>query len=159
MTRKGKTKTEKELNKRHDYYKKLKRIVQDISLPEGDLDAGYAALDVLIGQLEGSLQIVKRSTGYFDIAAEDDSLRSVTCIDLPGGVADESNVLSNIISKVRPGLILEPHPTMGTGYYRLKNCGALTGNRKWNRILLKENDSNFQSPTDWRDKKQTNSWN
>jgi len=107
----------------HVAEKELEHIVQNTSLPEGDLDAGYAALEVLVGRLEGSLQIVERSADYIDFAAEADPLCTITCVDLPGDVvAHECGypVLSDVISKVRPGLTLEPHPIRGMGHYRLR---------------------------------------
>lgn len=103
----------------------LSHIVQTATLPQDHLDASYAALELLAGRLEGVARITERGADFIDFVVEPDALSSITCVHLPGDiVAQECGypVLSEIISKVRRGMILEPHPTRGIGYYRLRRA-------------------------------------
>jgi hypothetical protein len=103
--------------------RELRQIAQTTILPDDELEASYAAVEALLGRLETTAQIVERTDDSIDFVAEPDPLYTITCIDLPGDmVAEECGhpVLSEVISYVRPGLILEPHPSRGMGHYRLR---------------------------------------
>jgi len=104
----------------------LGEIVQKTPLPKDDLDAGYAALQILASRLEGRVEVVDRDPTFIDFVVEPEPLSLVTCIHLPTDLIARRSVypvLPRIMAKVRPGLVLTPHPARGMGYYRLRKAG------------------------------------
>lgn len=91
----------------------------------GDLDAGLEVLEALAGRMSSTIEIVDRTSDAIDFRADPDPLRSIDCVDLPNDLVAEQcghPVLADIAAKAAPGLVLEPHPTLGDGYYRLRQA-------------------------------------
>lgn len=107
----------------HVAERELGQIVQTTTVPADDLEAGCAALSALVCRLGATAEIVERGDDFVDVSVDPDPLSTIVCVDLAAEmVAEECGypVLSDIVSKVRPGLILEPHPTRGMRHYRLR---------------------------------------
>lgn len=102
----------------------LSRTLDELTLPEDDLEAGYTALRELIGAENGGLHIVGRGDDFIELAAEEDPLAECTYVDLPRDVVREELdvVLAGIVSRVRPGLTLEVTPEPGGGHYFLRKA-------------------------------------
>ncbi len=100
----------------------LTRALDELALPEDDLEAGYAALRELIGAENGGLHILGRGDDFMELAAEDSPLAEGTYVDLPGEIVREELdvVLADIVSRIRPGLTLEVTPEPGSGHYFLR---------------------------------------
>ncbi len=105
--------------------RELGHIARTSTLPGEDIDAGYEALTLLIGRLDGTARVVERGGDFIDFAVDPEPLSLITCIDLPtDAIAQRSvyPVLPRLLSGVRPRVILEPHPSRGPGYYRLRRA-------------------------------------
>lgn len=103
----------------------LAHIGTTMELPDDDLDAGHTALAALVQRLESAVTVVERNGDYLDLAVSPDPLLTLACVNLPGDlVAHECGhpVLSTAIASLRPGLVLEAHPTRGVGHYRLSRA-------------------------------------
>ena len=104
--------------------REIASIAQSLSLPENDLEAGYRTLVVLARRMNATLTAVEQGSDFVDFVVDPDPLHNITWINLPGDlVAEEAGypVLTKIISSLRESLKLEPHPTKGSGYYRLSS--------------------------------------
>ena len=100
----------------------LARTLEEIELPDDDLDAGLAALRELIGAENGGLHVVDRGDDFMELETEEDPLAQGTFVDLPADVLIEKrdDALTELIGRVRPGLTLEVTPGEDGGRYRLR---------------------------------------
>ncbi|GJL49174.1 MAG: hypothetical protein NPIRA01_04010 [Nitrospirales bacterium] len=100
----------------------LAQIAKSASLPDDDLEASYAAIEMLGSRLESNVSIVETGPDYIDFAMDPDPLCSIACVNLPAEVVAREcgyPMLSTLVSKVRLGIDLSPHPEKGMGIYRL----------------------------------------
>lgn len=100
----------------------LVHALDEVTLPDDDLDAGFAALREMIGAEDGELRIVDRGDDFMEMATEDDPLAEGTYVDLPGDLLMRARdlALADLITRVRPGLTLEVTPAEGGAHYRLR---------------------------------------
>lgn len=101
----------------------LARLSKELTLPKDGLEASFLALKTLVENFDGAVEMVEQGESHIDFAVSPDPLRLITCIKLPADVLTGQcgyPVLSAIVSKVRKGIIFEPHPVNGIGHYRLR---------------------------------------
>lgn len=98
--------------------------IKENTAPGGeDLEAGFAALEVMADRLGTSIDVVQQTAEVIDFEMNPDPLRTMTCFDLDEDIVAERcghPVLSDVVASVREGLVLEPHPNLGIGFYRLR---------------------------------------
>ena len=105
--------------------KEAAHLAKQMNPRAGDLDASLEVLEALAGRMSSTIEIVERTSDAIDFRADPDPLRSIDCIELPNDLVAEQcghPVLADIAAEAAPGLVLEPHPTLGDGYYRLRRA-------------------------------------
>lgn len=102
----------------------LDRTLEELALPEDDLEAGFAALRELIGAENGGLRIIERGDDFIELEAEEDPLAEGTYVDLPGEIVMEErdSILTDLVSRIRPNLTLEVKPEPGGAHYFLRKA-------------------------------------